>query len=94
MVNALSASPRKWSNTLKQFVGKLLMNCLCMFDNFVGLALKRLKKETKVTLRHLYMLLRLWYRNTESILFPMYPEAYSEPMRSLAKRDLLAKNPI
>ena len=33
----------KWSNTLKQFVGKLPMNCLRVFDHFVGLALKGLK---------------------------------------------------
>ena len=28
LFNPLSASPTKWSNTLKQFVGKLPMNCL------------------------------------------------------------------
>ena len=33
----------KWSNTLKQFVGKLPMTCLRVFDHFVGLALKGLK---------------------------------------------------
>ena len=38
----LSDNPTKWSNTLKQFVGKLPMNCLCVFDHFVGLALKGL----------------------------------------------------
>ena len=32
----------KWSNTLKQFVGKFPTNCLSVFDHFVGLALKRL----------------------------------------------------
>ena len=41
--NHLSASPTKWSNTLKQFVSKLLTNyCLSVFANFVGLALKGL----------------------------------------------------
>ena len=39
-VNPLSASPTKWSNTLKQFVGNLPMNCLSLFDHFVELALK------------------------------------------------------
>ena len=39
-INALSASPTKWSNTLKQFVGKLPTNCLSVFDHFVKLALK------------------------------------------------------
>ena len=39
----LSANPTKWSNTLKQFVGKLPTNCLSVFDHFVGLALKGLR---------------------------------------------------
>ena len=41
-VNSLSANPKKWSNTLKQFVGNLPTNCLSVFDHFVGLALKEL----------------------------------------------------
>ena len=40
--NPLSANPTKWSDTLKQFVGKLPTNCLSVFDHFVGLALKGL----------------------------------------------------
>ena len=40
--NPLSANLTKWSNTLKQFVGKLPTNCLSVFDHFVGLALKGL----------------------------------------------------
>ena len=43
-INLLSANPTKWSNTLKQFVGKLPTNCLSVFDHFVGLALEGLKK--------------------------------------------------
>ena len=43
-INPLSANPIKWSNTLKQFVGNLPTNCLTLFDHFVGLALKGLKK--------------------------------------------------
>ena len=43
-INPLSANPTKWSNTLKQFVGKLRANCLSVFDHFVGLALKGLKR--------------------------------------------------
>ena len=42
LLNPLSANPTKWSNTLKQFVGKLPKNCLSVFDHFVGLALKGL----------------------------------------------------
>ena len=40
--NPLNANITKWSNTLKQFVGKLPTNCLSVFDHFVGLALKGL----------------------------------------------------
>ena len=40
--NPLSTNPTKWSNTLKQFVGKLPTNCLSVFDHFVILALKGL----------------------------------------------------
>ena len=36
-VNHLSANPAEWSNTLKQFVGKLPTNWLRVFDDFVGL---------------------------------------------------------
>ena len=41
-INPLSANFTKWSNTLKQFVGKLSTNCLSVFDHFVGLAHKGL----------------------------------------------------
>ena len=40
--NPFSANFTKWSNTLKQFVGKLLTICLSVFDHFVGLALNGL----------------------------------------------------
>ena len=42
--NTLSANFTKWSNTFKQFVGKLAVNCLNVFDHFVRLALKGLIK--------------------------------------------------
>ena len=38
ILNPLRASITKWSNTLKQFVGKLATNCLNVFDHFVNLA--------------------------------------------------------
>ena len=43
--NPLSANPTKWSKTLKQFVGKLSTNSLSVFDHFVNLTLKGLKKD-------------------------------------------------
>ena len=41
-VNPLSTNFTTWSNTIKQFVGKLPTNCLSVFDHFVGLTLKGL----------------------------------------------------
>ena len=41
-VNPLSAKFIKWSNTLKQIVGKLPTNCLSVFDHFSGFAFKGL----------------------------------------------------
>ena len=41
-LNPLRANPTKWSNILKQFVGKFPANCLSLFDHFVKLALKGL----------------------------------------------------
>ena len=43
-VKPLGAKFIKWSNTLKQFVGKVPANCLSVFDHFMGLALKGLKR--------------------------------------------------
>ena len=43
-LNPLSANPTKWSNTLKQFVGKLPTNCLGVFDHFMNLTVKGLSK--------------------------------------------------
>ena len=42
-VDPLSAIFTKWSNTFKQFVGNLPTNCLSVFGQFVGLAIKGLK---------------------------------------------------
>ena len=42
LINSLSVNFTKWSNTLKQSVGKLPTNCLSIFDHFVGLAVKGL----------------------------------------------------
>ena len=38
----LIANPTKWSNTLKQFVGKLPTSCQSVFDHFVKLTLRGL----------------------------------------------------
>ena len=63
--NPLSANPTIWSNALKQFVGKLLTNCLSIFAHFVGLALKGLSAffaSRKIDLTHISNLsLFLWF---------------------------------
>ena len=41
-LNPLSASPEKWSNTLKQIVGNLPTICLSAFDHIMNLALEGL----------------------------------------------------
>ena len=48
IINPLSANFTKRSNTLKQFLGKLLTNCLSVFGHFGGLALKGFKAPTKI----------------------------------------------
>ena len=42
-VNALSANPTEWLNTLKQLSVQQPVNCLRVFHQFVGLALKGLR---------------------------------------------------
>ena len=44
--NPLSANPKKWSNTLKQFVG-CYRQAVRAFDDFVGLTLKGLINSLK-----------------------------------------------
>ena len=41
----LCVNPRKWSDTLTQFVGNLPTNCLGVFDHLVGLAVEGLVLE-------------------------------------------------
>ena len=48
-LNPLSANFTKWSNTLKQFVGKLPTNCLSVLDHFAGFMLKGLIPRRKVS---------------------------------------------
>ena len=52
IVNPLSANFTKWSNTLKQFVGKVPTNCLSVFDHFVGLVHKGLRKRHKINYKY------------------------------------------
>ena len=56
-IKPLSANFTKWSNTLKQFVGKLPTNCWSVFNHFVGLALKGLNGYFAISSMHLHELL-------------------------------------
>ena len=65
-INPLSANITKWSNTLKQFVAKLLTNCLSVFDHFVRLAFKGLSKTPerfKKAELQLYISINNWKRS-------------------------------
>ena len=64
-LNPLSANPTKWSNTLKQFVGKFPTNCVSVFDHFVKLALKGLKKLHPRCLTGFKM--HLWVAQADSV---------------------------
>ena len=44
-LNPLKGNPTKWSNTLKQFVGRLPTNCLNVLDHFIVLAFKGLRQK-------------------------------------------------
>ena len=50
-IDPLSANFTKWSNTLKQFVANLPMNCLSVFDHFVGLAVNSFMTEVIIICR-------------------------------------------
>ena len=47
-INPVSTNPTKWSNTLKQFVGRLPTNCLSVLDHFAGLAFNGLNGSVSV----------------------------------------------
>ena len=72
-----SADLTKWSNTLKQFVGKLPTNCLSMFDHFVGLAFTELINipEWKVIKKNRWIInadryqIKKWNNHCESRIF-------------------------
>ena len=66
-INPLSASFTKWSNTLKQFVGKLPTNCLSVFDHFVGLALKGLSLKMHLNKKFTIKSLRTWLKECNDI---------------------------
>ena len=64
----LSANSTKWSNTLKQFVGKLPTICFSAFDYFVGPEIKGLRA---------YTLSRFQYLINEQVEVFFYSILYS-----------------
>ena len=80
MVNPLSTNITKWSNTLKQFVAKLPMNCLSVFDHFVKLALKGLiLKSLLVSLNFLFIYKQVIPNNLTSCFLGTF---FGRPCRS------------
>ena len=73
--NPLSVNIKKWSHTLKQFVGKLPTNCLSVFVHFVGLALKGLNESYffKVT-EETYRQMRIFLLNGLFLNSGNYPK--------------------
>ena len=67
--NPLCANFTKWSNTLKQFVGKLPMNCLSVFGHFVGLVLKGLSLSATHKATHMQRLFYVIPKRCELICF-------------------------
>ena len=59
-INLFSTNPTKWSNTLKQFIWKLLTNCLSVFHLFVGLVLEGLNWENTFILPYKLTDLSFW----------------------------------
>ena len=57
--NPLSTNFLKWSDTLKQFVGKFPTNCLSVFDHFVGLSFRGLTLSKFFPLSLFFFLLTL-----------------------------------
>ena len=61
-LNPLTTNPTKWSNRLKQFVGKLPMNCLSLFDHFVKLALKGLSFSISVLQERVHGVMKVFFQ--------------------------------
>ena len=61
-LNPLTTNPTKWSNRLKQFVGKLPMNCLSLFDYFVKLALKGLSFSISVLQERVHGVMKVFFQ--------------------------------
>ena len=54
VVNPSNTNPAKWSNTLKQFAGNSRQTCLRVFDHFVRLALKGLRKNRRFIMKTVF----------------------------------------
>ena len=80
-LNSLSAKFTKWSNTLKQFVGKLPRNCLSVFDHFVNLALKGLISTFAVSLY-------FCSKNEERALFESLKAEFNEKLKTVEEERL------
>ena len=88
-LNPLSTNPIKWSKTLKQFVSNLPTNCLNMFDHFVKLVHKGLKR-LKEFLWSLHKNKEKWYPKIPLILCLACMKMMSLVAKCLVKMTVLA----
>ena len=72
LINPLSAKTTKWSNTLKQFVGKQPTNCLSVFDHFMELTLKGLNIVVHHMLNKMLQILNRYKIRPNTL--PKYPQ--------------------
>ena len=82
VVNPWSANLTKWSNTLKQVLGNLPMNCLSVFDHFMGLALKGFTIFANVWLGSEYA---PTFENTALLRFYIFTSQSSKMVRHTSK---------
>ena len=75
-INPLSAKFIKWSNTLKQIVGKLPTICLSVFDHFSGLALQGLNILVHDVINLLYCFFMFLYQH-ESLFLSNCPDNFT-----------------
>ena len=80
-------NPLKWSNTFKQFDGNLPTNCLIVFGQLVGLAIKDLMKPISLSIRKIHLLFCLFLPGRGS-----YSKLPNEEQRLQKENDRMVSN--
>ena len=81
--NLFSANPIKWSNTLKQFVGKLPMNSLSVWP-FYGVGAQRINMPLETILKYIFWLSTKACFPLTSLLFVVLHEIYWLLLKSIS----------